>query len=185
VALAAAFCALCSDVRKLQEMFHELCLTVLEDRPLRNEVVLIDRLGYAVQDAMGWIEEMGTAAAEAEQGAAYPEDMHRASRALAVCQERFMRFNEQFSSDLSSYECIEELNRFGAERGRECLHWASAVRQVLEEAREPMREVNAALFVCWQELTERLGSASVLVQATNIGQQVCHGESDIKQLSRG
>jgi hypothetical protein len=30
--------------------------------------------------------------------------------------------------------------------------------------------VNQATFTCWLELTERLGTAMVTVQATNIGQ---------------
>lgn len=174
--LEATFHALSVQLRKLRDTFLGVRLTVVEDKPLRDEVVLVDRFGDAVEDLVGWVEESLAAATEGEHAVGNPLDAYRARTALATCQERFNRLAQQFSSELVCYERILELKEFGRRRGGEWLRWTNAVKQGLEQCRQPMQDVNQALSLCWQELAERIGMTSVSVQNTTIGQQVSAAE---------
>jgi hypothetical protein len=167
-----AFHELSLQLRKLRDTFLGVRLTVVEDRPPRDEVALVDRFGDAVEDIVGWLEEAVAAAVEAEQAVGNPLDIYRARTALTACQERFNRLAQQFASDLVSFERIDDLTRFGRRRGGEWRRWANTVRESLEQCRPPLHEVSEALFVCWQELADRLGMSSVAVQNTVIGQRI-------------
>jgi len=184
VPLEKAFQELSVRLRKLRDTFLGVRLTIVEDKPLRDDVVLVDRFGDAIEDVLGWIEEALAAATEAEQAVGNAPDMYRARRALTTCQERFHRFDQQYSSELVSYERLDELARFGRQRGGEWRRWASAVKQALEQCRQPLQDVNQALFLCWQELAEHLGTTSVSVQNTTIGQQISAPELASKDLVR-
>jgi hypothetical protein len=172
VAIEVAFQALVGKLGAAREAFESLRLTAVEDRPLRDEVLLVERLGNAVDDLQGWLEEAVAAAGEALQAVRHPLDGYRAREALALAHERFLRLEHKFFSDGVSYEEIDELSRFGRRRGREWLGWTGSVVQALDQCRVPLREVDEALLACWQELSERLGAGSVSVQTTNIGQQI-------------
>ena len=50
--------------------------------------------------------------------------------------------------------------------------WAGSVKHGLEQCRQPIDAVGKALAACWQEIAERIGTTSISVQATNIGQQI-------------
>lgn len=65
-----------------RDAFQGLGLTVIEDRPLRNEVLLVDRLGNLVEDLRGWLAEGLTAAVEAHDAVGHPLDGYRARHAL-------------------------------------------------------------------------------------------------------
>jgi hypothetical protein len=172
VPLEMAFHELSVQLRKLRDTFLGVRLTVVEDKPPRDEVALVDRFGDAVEDIVGWIEEALAAAIEGEQAVANPLDMYRTRTALTTCQERFNRLAQQFASDLVSYERIDDLIKFGRRRGGEWRRWANTVRESLEQCRQPLHEVSHSLFMCWQELADRLGMSSVAVQNTVIGQQI-------------
>lgn len=172
MSLEMAFHELSGQIRKLRDTFLGVRLTVVEDKPLRDEVVLVDTFGNAVEDLVGWVEEALAAAAQGEQFAGNPMDAYRARRALTTCHERFNRLALQFSTELICYERILELKRFGRKRGGEWLRWTNTVKQALDQCRPPLHEVNQALFLCWQELAERSAMASVSVQNTTIGQQI-------------
>ena len=103
------------------------------------------------------------------QAVLYPLDGDRARRALTLCQERFQRFARHFSFELASYERIEDLRTVGEERGEDWLYWAGVVKRALEQSREQVEEVREKLFVCWQELAERIATTSVSIQNTTIG----------------
>jgi hypothetical protein len=64
------------------------------------------------------------------------------------------------------------LARLGSERRRGWLPWANSVKQGIEDCRQPQEAVSLALAACWQELAERLGTISISMQATNVGQQI-------------
>jgi len=64
------------------------------------------------------------------------------------------------------------LTSLGRDRGGEWLIWTRNVKTALEACREPLYEVNQAIFACWLELTDRLAAATISVQATSIGQQI-------------
>jgi hypothetical protein len=119
MALEKAFHELSHQLRKLRDTFLGVRLTVVEDKPPRNEVVLVDRFGDAIEDALGWVEEALTASADGEQAVGNAPDMYRARRALTAFQEHLNRLAQQFSCELVSYERINELTRFGRRRGGE------------------------------------------------------------------
>ena len=182
MALEAAFGDLAVQFQILRDALLALRTTVIEDRPLRDDVALVDSFGDAVEDILGWLEEALIASREGQQAVGHPLDLDRARRALTTCQERFNWISQRFFSDLVSYQRIEELTGLGRERRGEWLAWGSSVREGLDRCQQPLYDVNQALFRCWQEIAERVGMTSVSVQATNIGQQITVPEG--RQMAR-
>jgi hypothetical protein len=172
VAIEAAFQNLVDKFRAGREAFEGLRLTAVEDRPLRDEVLLVERLGNAVDDLQGWLEEAAAAARDAQSAVRHPLDGYHACAALALANDRFIRLEYKFFCERVSYEEINDLTVFGRRRGREWLGWTGSVIQAFGQCRAPLRELDEALLLCWQELSERLGTSSVTVQTTNIGQQI-------------
>ncbi|GIK43708.1 MAG: hypothetical protein BroJett011_75410 [Chloroflexota bacterium] len=140
------------------------------DKPQAHK--LPDDLGEIVVDLWNRVDQALEAALEAQAAVQHPTDLGRARSALATCQEQFNFVSHRLLTELRSDRQMAELNRLGRRLGGEWRGWASSVRQTLEESHLPLYEVNQALFRCWQELTERLDTMSVSVQATNIGQQI-------------
>jgi hypothetical protein len=58
----------------VRESLQNLRLTVVEDRPLRAGVVIIDRMGDAADDLSGWLEVGSEGARQAAKAANYPFD---------------------------------------------------------------------------------------------------------------
>jgi hypothetical protein len=185
MAIEKTFRALQVELGKLREALEALGTTIDEDRPAPNAVAVTARLGDSVLAIRGAIEEARAAAAQAVQSATHPMDTERARRALAGCQEQFHRFVSQFVSDLMSYENLEDLMSVARERGRHWERWVSVVRQGLDQCRVLADQVRDALFLCWQELAEKLGTASVSVQNTTIGQQITLPENEFNESERG
>ena len=171
MALEGSFNELSAHILGLRDVLIDFRTTIL-DKPYEGDVVLVDLFSDAADDLLGWIEEASEACAEARQALAYPIDLDRARRALVACQEKFNLAVRRFSSDLVVYERIAELTSLGEEREGEWLAWANSVKESLDLCRQPFYDASQALFVCWQELAERIGMNSVNVQATNIGQQI-------------
>jgi hypothetical protein len=67
---------------------------------------------------------------------------------------------------------MEALNSLVQEDGKEWWQWVNGVKDGLEWCRQPLYDVNQALFQCWQELTEGPGLVSVSVNASSMGQQI-------------
>lgn len=172
MALETTFQNLLDKFHHLRDALQGLHLTVIEDRPLRNEVLMVERLGDAVEDLRGWLEEGLSAATVALKAVGNPFDGYGARQALACAHDRVLRLEYKFFFDVVSDERMHDLSRFGRQRGREWLGWAKSVREALSQCREPLREVDGVLLSSWQELAERLGSSAVSVQTTNIGQQI-------------
>jgi hypothetical protein len=156
-------------------------MMVVEDKPLRDEVMLMERLGDAVEDSMGWLAEAQEAAEQGLRAASGEFDSSGARRALIGCQDKFNRLTQEYFSDLASYERIDELVKFGLRSRGERLRWSNAVKQALEEYQQPLQDAAHALFLCWQELVDRLGIQSVSVHTTNIGQKIV---SDVRDGKR-
>src|SRR5713226_5228658 len=93
-------------------------------------------------------------------------DVDRARRALASCQERFHRVARRFATDLISYERIADLTSLGLERRGEWRAWSRGVKDAIEGCRHPLDQAADALFECWQEIGERVGTTSVSVRST-------------------
>jgi hypothetical protein len=172
VAIESMFQNLVSKLGAVREAFESLRLTAVEDRPPRDEVLLVERMGNIVDDLPGWLEEAVAAAGEAQSAVRHPLDGYRTRVALALANDRFIRVKDKFFCEGISYEQINELTAFGRRRGREWLGWTGSVIQALDQCRAPLCDLDEALLLCWQELSERLGASSVSVQTTNIGQQI-------------
>jgi cyanate lyase len=170
VALQKSFVALRGQLRELQEVLEALNTTVEEDRPRRKDVVVASSLGDAVLAVRGLLEESCAAADEACEAVGQSLDLDRARRALITCQERFHRFAAEFSHDLASCERMADLASVARERGRDWASWVKVVKQGLAQCQALVEEGREALFLCWQDLSERLGTASVSVRNTSIGQ---------------
>ena len=172
MALEAAFDDLGFRMRAALEAMLELRVTVVEDKPLRGEAALVDGWGDAVEDLAGTAREAVEAAEEARRALGPPADLDRVRRSLSACHERAVRVARAFWSDLASFERVGDLTRLARRRKGEWLAWSGSVRVALERCGAPLRETDAALLRCWQEIAERVGMNSVTLQATNIGRQV-------------
>jgi hypothetical protein len=172
MAIEAVFRHLNSTYAAMRDALQSLGLTVIEDRPPRDEVLLVERLGNLVEDLRGWTEEGCRAAGEAQEATAHPADWHAVRRALAQANERLIVVEYRFFGDAVAYETTDALLHFGRQRGREWLGWSKSVVQALDACRAPLRALDEACLQAWQELGERLGARSVSLQTTNIGQQI-------------
>jgi hypothetical protein len=65
---------------------------------------------------------------------------------------------------------MADLASVAQERGREWASWVKVVKQGLEQCQALVEAGRDALFLCWQDLTERLGTAFVQVRNISIGQ---------------
>lgn len=171
MAIEAVFHTLVGRFKAVTDAFQSLRLTVIEDRPTRGEVLLVERLGNLVEDLHGWLVEGLAAAMDARQAVAHPLDGYRARQSLGLANERFIRLEGQFFNEAVSHRMIDGLERFGRQRGGEWFGWARSVVLALQGCRDPLRALDEALLLAWQELCERLGSGALQVQTTSIGQQ--------------
>lgn len=151
------------------ELVSELRMTVVEDRPLRDVVKLVDHVGDTVEDLLGSAEEMREAAAEAQRAVEHPMDAERARRALTACHTKFNHCAVRLFSDLANYETVDEVISLGRARGGEWQVWADLVKETLKQCQQALFAANEALLECWQAVAERAGMQSVTVQSTNVG----------------
>ena len=169
MALEAIFRQLVKQIHQLHDALHALSVTV-GDRPEDHGAALADDLDNTVLDLVGVLHQARKAALNARQAVMHPVDLDRSRRALTVCQSCFHSIEQQFAAKLVSYEKLKELARLGGVRGGEWLPWATSTMQAIEECRLPVEAVSLALVHCWQEIAERLGTTSISVQNSNIGQ---------------
>jgi hypothetical protein len=180
MALEATFRELAVSLHKLDDTLNALHLTVL-DRP-SDEAALVDGLENSVLDIIGVLGDARKSALQARRAVGHPPDLDRARRALTVCQERFHSIEQQFAADLVSYEKLKELARLGRVRRHEWLAWANSTKQGIEQCREPLEQASKALAACWQELAERLGTMSISVKTTNVGQHITMPKRKVEDL---
>jgi hypothetical protein len=183
VALEVIFAELVTKWRHLHDALQSLRITAVEDRPLDGGVLLVERFSDNSEDLFGWAAEGLSAALEAQQAVGPVLDLNRARRALTVSQERFGRLSDEFL-DFTSFERITELIKFGRKRRGEWLSWVNSLKDGSSQCDAPMKEVRNALAITWEELAERLGTTSVSVQTTNIGQQIAAGGAEVKEARR-
>jgi thiamine biosynthesis lipoprotein ApbE len=171
VGLEATFRELSVQLLKLHDALNSVQITV-GDKPPHDEAALVDGLENTLLDMMGTLHEARTSALHARKAIGHPPDLDLARRALANCQERFQRIEQQFASELASYEKLTELARLGRTRQREWIPWASSTKQAVEQCRHPIEQTSKALTACWQELAERAGNVNISMKSTSVGQQI-------------
>lgn len=170
MALERSFQELTERLHHLSESLLALRTITIEDKPIDDDAVLVDLFGDAIDDMLGWTEGAWRSSGEARQAVQHPTDLNRLWRALSDCQQRFTHVQQRYADDLSSFDRLTELNDLAERRGGEWQAWASTLKASLEDCREPLYEVVDSIFVCWQEMGERMGIHSIHVQTTNIGQ---------------
>ncbi len=180
MALEKTFREFSMQLRRLRDRLQELRVTVVEDKPSKNDAVIVDRFEYAVEDLLGSVEEMVAKARQAQQAAGYPVDMEQARQALTQCQEQFHRLEQNFSGNLVSYERMKDLTGFGSERRGEWPSWVTSVKQGIEQCRQPMEDARKGMAECWQEIAEKMGTTSISVRTTTVGQKIMAGTAEDK-----
>jgi hypothetical protein len=160
VALEKTFRELGDVLHRLRDNLLSIQLNIREDIAVEGAVVLVDKLGDAVDDSPGSLEEALVAADEALNAVASLR-LDIVARALTKCQEQFQLLELRFQSELISYERLTDLTAFARSRRGEWLVWVKSVRQGLEQCKQPIDETSKALLACWQEIAERgAGSGS-------------------------
>jgi hypothetical protein len=170
VAVETTFQDLVTRVRALRDAMASLQITAVEDRPLSGGVLLVERIGNTVDDLRGLAEEALEAAAEALRAVGHPLDEYGARNALAEANRRFICLEYKFLADEISCEQLNELTKFGRGHGHEWRGWIGSVLHALTQCRGPVHDVDNALLLAWQDLSERIGAGGVSVRTTNIGQ---------------
>jgi len=178
MALEATFRQLSVSLHKLHDALSALQITV-GDKPPNDEVALADGLENTVLDIMGTLHEIRKVALEAQKAVTHPTDLDSARHDLTQCQDRFHGIEQQFASDLVSYENLNHLARLAKER-RPWIPWAKAFGQGIEQCRGPFDAASRALSSCWQELAEHLGNVNISMKATNVGQQITVGKPKVE-----
>jgi len=168
MALEATFRQLSVSLQQLHDALNAVHVTV-GDQPSEGGTAFVDGLENGVLDMLGTLHDASRAASQARRSVVPPPNLDQARRSLTTCQERFHRIEQQFASELVSYERLAALARLGNER-RAWLPWANIVKQGIEECREPLDQTSKSLAACWEELAERLGTMNLSVQT--IGQQI-------------
>jgi hypothetical protein len=182
MALEKIFREFTTALRRLNDRLQELRITVVEDRPVKNDAVVVDNLEYAVEDLAGWLQEALDGAGAGLKATATPPDLDAARRALAMCQERFRRIEDVFSSHLVSYERMADLTSFGSERRGEWPLWVASVKRGIDLCRHPLEDSRNRLAECWQEIAERVGMTNISVHNTSIGQKIDSSTTEAADL---
>jgi hypothetical protein len=171
MAIEAVFLQLGTEFTAVAEVLQSLGLTVNEDRPPRDAVLLVERLGDLVEELRGWAADGLAASERAREAVGHPPDFHKGRIALGEAHARFIQLEYRFFDEAVSFATIDGLARFGRQRGGEWLSWSRGVLNGLDACRGPLRAMDETVMRAWQELSERLGPGSLQVLTTNIGQQ--------------
>ena len=175
MALEATFRELGLRIERLDEALDGLYRTI-GDTPVEDGNSLADQLENAALDAIGLVREMQEAATGAKKAIGHPLELDLARRALTRCQESFCRTEQGFNSNLASYKRLKDLSRLG--QNSRWLHWARINKRGIEQCRQPLQELSKALADCWQEIAERVGTTSISVHATSVGQKIVSKASE-------
>jgi len=170
--LLAGHTALAKSARALRYELLLLRATVVRDRPLEDDSVLVDLYADGTDDLLEQAGKMLSAAEAGLEAARQQAGSERAPRALIRCQEAFNDLALKFSFNLYAHDRLSDLESLGREQGAGWRRWTDEVHAALEHCQRAIYDVNEALFVCWQEHIEQRGALSVSVQATGIGPQI-------------
>jgi hypothetical protein len=173
MALQSAFQDLCLQLQQLREALRGL-RSIVGDKPLKGDVALVDRYSDAADDMLGWTKEALAAANEGIKAVESSIDLDRARSALIAAQELYNTIAEYLTFKLLQGESREELAGLGRERQGEWRAWASTVEQMLDRLQRPLYGINRALLQSWQEIAERVGTTSVSVKTTTVGQKIAY-----------
>ena len=178
MALQVAFGDVQARLKDLQDALLHLRFAV-EARSTRIDHHLADRLeDQVIPDLKGLTDEALVEAQIGIDASGHPPDIGTCGRALLACQKCVNQVVAKFWTELGSYRPMADLIGLGEERSAEWRAWTYGVLNALDRCHEPVYHVSEAVLQCWQELLERIGTTSISVQATNIGQQIGLSEEE-------
>jgi hypothetical protein len=152
--LGSAFQRLQVELTRLRDALSDLRVTIMEDRPLNDEVALVDHFENSVTDLLGLAEEaleaIGTAA-----GARDPLGCVQSTRnSLLLAHRRLHRLAQNYRNNLAAYDEIYSLRQLARERGGEWRSWCSVVKEAIERCAGPLDTVQEAIQDCWEAGTD-------------------------------
>ncbi|MFL6196151.1 MAG: hypothetical protein ACJ75H_18370 [Thermoanaerobaculia bacterium] len=171
MAVEASFRELDDRIKAVREAFSNLRVAVVEDGPRRGAPMLVDQLGDAATDLLGWLEEAAEVGAEGLRRAGRPRDLEAAQAALLACHERLQQVGQRFATELLNCERVTEIHDLGRERGRSWQLWSESIEKSLDHCQTGLLGAGGAVLECWKEISELAGAGAVSVRATSIGQQ--------------
>lgn len=158
MALEPVFRELLVSLHRLDDALKSLHVT-MADKPENRDVAMADDLEGAVGDVMGSLQDTLKSAGSALRAVGQPvANLIRARKELTICQDRFDRLDNQMSGNLMTYGKLKELERLGAERRGEWLHWTASVKQGIEECSPLLDSTRQSLVRCWQEMVDHLAT---------------------------
>jgi hypothetical protein len=172
MSLEATLESLRRELARLQEVVSALRVTVMEDRPSRGSVVLVDQLDNLVTELFSTLEEADARAGQALQNSQPNGTLDEVRAAVRDIHDLINGFTAKYAGELATHDRLAQLLEMGRERGREWRAWTREVKTAIERCAAPLATLAAALVDCWNDLAERLARHSVSVQATNIGQHI-------------
>jgi hypothetical protein len=153
VSIETHFAELGGDLEALGEALDGLRVALAEDRPREGAPLLLDQLGDAAMDLLGWLQEAAAAAAAGRRGAERPRDLEAAQTALLAAQERVQRIAMRFAEDVLNCRRVTEIGALGRERGREWRRFSDSVQRSLDDCQQRLLRVGQALCNCWDDVT--------------------------------
>jgi len=154
MALEASFRELDARLKAVRETFANLRVAVVEDGPRRGAPMLVDQLGDAATDLLGWLEEAVEAGTEGLRQAGRPRDLEAAQAALLACHERLQQAGQRFAADLLSCVRVIEIHDLGRERGRAWSLWSASVERSLGHCQAGLLAAGGAVLDGWKEITD-------------------------------
>jgi len=154
----------------LRDALRDLRVTVVEDKPVKGDSVLVDVFGDTADDIVGWLEEALAAAGAAADPADGKESIEKARRALVVCHDRYDRAVRLIATELLSYERVADLTSLGRERGGKWAAWVVAVKEALDRCQPVVFDVNRALLRSWERVADQAAGSRQGVRVTAIGE---------------
>jgi hypothetical protein len=128
-------------------------------------------------DLEGEIEEALQAARKATRAVRHPRNLIEAQRAMTRIHQSLNHVLRRQFVEVAAYEPLQTLVQMARELGESWPKWTELIKSVINGCRDRLLESLEALAECWQELAEKLAANSVLIQSTNIGQQIAAPES--------
>jgi hypothetical protein len=154
--------------RLVEELEHGLLWSVMETKPDEEHALAT----HYVDAATDLIAAARLGLAACQTAADGNTSLGQSGKSLLCCQQQYNSVVELFDSTMASYARIRKIKRFGSEKRNAWRDWAAQVCKAVERCRQPIDDLNRAIFNCWQEVADRVGTSSVSVQTTNIGQQI-------------
>ena len=176
MALGTVFQNLPPALKRLRESVDAVRVHVREDEPTQGESKVAEEYGDLLEQMLDWLDEALAAADKAQAAAEYPRDMDTLRRTLAECQVQLHQVSHCLGADLKGSTRLAELMRVakkykGKQEGK-WREWAKIIRRGLDDCEIPLHDLERAMFDCWRELAEWVGTPSVSIRATSVGQKI-------------